>query len=257
MDQPKESKKMLLNGARVQIYETEQDVATGLCNLVIDSAREAISRRGVFTIGLSGGSAAKSLCDQLSKVSTGITVDWTKWRVFMCDERHVSRQNPDCTFEVYDKHLFKTVKIPDNCVFPSNSIVTVEEAARLYIESMRSVFCDTDLPRFDLLVLGMGPDGHTCSLFPDHPLLNETSCWIASISDSPKPPSQRITMTFPVLNNARSAVFAACGQSKADIVQRILIDKEKPRLPAGMVRLHDGQLYWLLDMAAASKLQQV
>jgi len=244
---------MMMGDARVKIYATEQQVAESLSNIVIDAANDSINKRGVFTIGLSGGSAAKYLCEQLPQLST----DWSKWRIFFCDERHVSRQDPDCTFAFYDKHLFQKINIPSNSVCPSDSEVSVEESARLYVESMKAVFEDVVLPRFDLLVLGMGPDGHTCSLFPHHPLLNETSCWVAPIKDSPKPPAERITMTLPVVLNTRCAIFAACGESKADIVQRILTDKERPRLPAGMVRPQDGLLYWLLDSAAASSLQNV
>lgn len=98
-------------------------------------------------------------------------------------------------------------------------IVLAEEAARDYIQKMAVHFPPDELPRFHLLLLGMGPDGHTCSLFPGHRLLDETSVWVAPITDSPKPPPSRITLTFPVLNNAECCAFAMTGQSKAEMVK--------------------------------------
>lgn len=94
-----------------------------------------------------------------------------------------------------------------------------EEAARDYIKKMSEYFSPDRLPRFHLLLLGMGPDGHTCSLFPGHRLLEETSVWVAPITDSPKPPPSRITLTLPVVNNAECCVFAIVGQSKAEMVK--------------------------------------
>lgn len=96
----------------------------------------------------------------------------------------------------------------------------------------------------------MGPDGHTCSLFPGHALLDEDKVLVAPIADSPKPPPRRITMTYPLINNAQACVFAMSGAGKADMVKRILVDKEP--LPAGMVRPTDGTLTWILDEAAAA-----
>lgn len=94
----------------------------------------------------------------------------------------------------------------------------------------------------------MGPDGHTCSLFPGHPLLKETQKWIAPITDSPKPPPSRVTMTFPVVNNARVCAFAVSGKEKADTIKKILVDKDD--LPAGRVNPKSGQVYWIMDKDA-------
>lgn len=101
----------------------------------------------------------------------------------------------------------------------------------------------------------MGPDGHTCSLFPGHKLLDETGCLIAPICDSPKPPPSRVTMTYPLINNAKSCVFAMAGQGKAEMVKRILNDKED--LPAGRVKPVNGDLYWIVDEAAAALIGDI
>lgn len=98
-------------------------------------------------------------------------------------------------------------------------LFSVNEAANDYIKKMSVYFAPYELPRFDALILGTGPDGHTCSLFPGHKLCEETSVWVAPISDSPKPPPNRITFTFPLLNNARYCAFVATGAAKADILK--------------------------------------
>lgn len=99
------------------------------------------------------------------------------------------------------------------------SHVLAEDAADDYIRQMSLYFTADSIPRFDMLLLGMGPDGHTCSLFPGHKLLEEKSRWVAPITDSPKPPPARITLTFPVINNAKNCVFATAGEGKADMVK--------------------------------------
>lgn len=98
-------------------------------------------------------------------------------------------------------------------------MLLAEEAAKDYEEKLKHDYPNEVLPRIDMLLLGMGPDGHTCSLFPGHKLLTEFTKWIAPITDSPKPPSCRITMTLPVINNARYCVFAASGKEKAEMIK--------------------------------------
>lgn len=97
--------------------------------------------------------------------------------------------------------------------------ISAREACDDYLEKLKQYFGSDYVPQFDVLLLGMGPDGHTCSLFPNHPLLKESGEWVMPIVDSPKPPSERITLTFPVVNNAKNCVFALAGEGKADVVK--------------------------------------
>lgn len=125
----------------------------------------------------------------------------------------------------------------------------IEKVASDYEATIRDKFkMPTGTPSFDLLLLGMGPDGHTASLFPGHPLLDVTDRLIAYITDSPKPPPQRITMTYSLINNARYSIFAVSGAGKADMIKTIFSDKKD--LPAGRVKALE-KVYWLLDEQSA------
>ncbi|NXF27810.1 6PGL phosphogluconolactonase, partial [Rhodinocichla rosea] len=116
-------------------------------------------------------------------------------------------------------------------------------------------FPGEDPPRFDLLLLGVGPDGHTCSLFPGHALLQEQDSLVSFLEDSPKPPAQRVTMTLPLLNAAKSLLLVATGASKAPVLKRILEQQEQPPVPAARLRPRSGRLQWLLDREAAAELR--
>uniref|UniRef100_F6RL46 6-phosphogluconolactonase n=1 Tax=Equus caballus TaxID=9796 RepID=F6RL46_HORSE len=151
-------------------------------------------------------------------------------------------------------HLLSRLPIPDGQVITINPQLPVQEAAEDYAQKLRQAFQGDSIPVFDLLILGVGPDGHTCSLFPDHPLLQEREKIVAPISDSPKPPPQRVTLTLPVLNAARTVIFVATGEGKAAVLKRILEDKEENPLPAALVQPHTGKLCWFLDEAAARLL---
>nr|XP_022321101.1 6-phosphogluconolactonase-like [Crassostrea virginica] len=236
----------------VIILESETEVSTKLCDIVIEKANSAIERDGRFTLGLSGGSMAKFLCNGLPSRKTA----WSKWQVFFCDERHVPYTDPECTYTIYKSKLVDNGgPLPSENLHPINPELPVEDAAKAYKEEIHAMFGGENLPRFHLLLLGMGPDGHTCSLFPGHPLLQLSSEIIAPISDSPKPPPKRVTMTFPMINNCECAIFASCGGGKAEIVKKVLESDGGEPLPAARVRPTQGELIWILDKAAASQLK--
>ncbi|KAK7789032.1 hypothetical protein R5R35_006532 [Gryllus longicercus] len=234
----------------IRVLDNEEKVTTELCSLVEYIANTAIEADDIFKIGLSGGSIPALLAKGLSQVKT----DWSKWRLFFCDERVVPFESTESTFGVYKTFLIGNVPLTEDQFIKIDPHLTAEEAAKDYIQKMAVYFPPDCLPRFHLLLLGMGPDGHTCSLFPGHRLLEETSVWIAPITNSPKPPASRITLTFPVINNAEACIFVAMGSSKAETIKRVFVDKEP--LPATRVRPMEGLLYWLLDKDAAALLKK-
>ncbi|CAB0037041.1 unnamed protein product [Trichogramma brassicae] len=223
-------------------------VVTRLAQILERYATDVIEAEDIFKIGLSGGSLVKFLSEGLPLVKT----DWSKWRFFFCDERIVSFENTESTFGLYRASLIGKIPITEDQFIKIDPQLTAEDAARDYIKQMTLYFPPDSIPRFDVLLLGMGPDGHTCSLFPNHRLLEETSLWVCPINDSPKPPPSRITLTFPVINNAKACIFAVTGAGKKEMVKRILKDKEN--LPAARVQPTHGTLYWILDKEAAGGL---
>lgn len=158
--------------------------------------------------------------------------------------------------------LYEQVLIPPEQVHAINDALAPKEAAEDYEARLKHLVAAQTLPlleiypRFDLILLGMGPDAHVASLFPNHPLVHVKDKWVASITDSPKPPPERITLTFPVINAAANIAFVATGAGKADKVKSIFQDKEVPygALPAQIVSPVAGKLVWFADEAATSKL---
>ncbi|KAF9349601.1 suppressor of los1-1 [Mortierella sp. AD094] len=242
--------------AATQIYTFSdvQALSQGLDKYVAKLSEEAIKRHGKFTVAISGGSLPKQLSAVLKHNQT---VDFTKWIVYFADERCVPLDHEDSNYLLSKKELFDHVNIPAENIHTINPelVDDPDEAAEDYISQMTSTFATKDsvrFPVFDLILLGIGPDGHTCSLFPDHELLKENESWCASITDSPKPPSCRITLTFPVLNHAHNVAFVVAGEGKQDVLHRIL--DTAGHLPAQMVKLTTGSLSWFLDDAAAAKV---
>ena len=205
-------------------------------------------------IGLSGGSLPKFFSAAALELKNA---NWANVTFIFCDERLVPFDNADSTFKLYKDALIG--KLPgvkeDNFVVIDPSL-DADAAAKDYAKKLLALEKDKSiqLPRYDLLLLGMGPDGHTCSLFPGHPLLDEKDLIVAPITDSPKPPPSRVTLTYPVLNNAKAAVFVSTGDGKKEILEEIL--EQGKDYPAGRVKPTDGDLVWILDQAAAAKLQK-
>lgn len=154
-----------------------------------------------------------------------IHTDFNKWLFFFCDERVVPYNDTESTYGQYKLHLIgkHDEMIKEEQFVTIKEGLTAELAAIDYKSKLERYFPNESLPSFDLLLLGMGPDGHTCSLFPGHKLLNETSLWVAPVTDSPKPPPERITLTYPIINNAKCCIFAVSGESKADTIKVIVI----------------------------------
>ncbi|KAG0303468.1 suppressor of los1-1 [Dissophora globulifera] len=229
-------------------------LSEGLDKYVAKLSSESIKRHGKFTVALSGGSLPKQLSASLKH---NTSVDFSKWIVYFADERCVPLDHEDSNYLLAKTQLFDFVNIPEENIHTINPSLVhdPEEAAEDYISQLAGTFATKDsvrFPVFDLILLGVGPDGHTCSLFPGHKLLQETVDWCASILDSPKPPPRRITFTFPVLNHAHHVVFVAAGEGKQDMLHRIL---DSPGdLPAQLVKPTTGTLSWFLDDAAAVKI---
>ncbi|XP_004520942.1 probable 6-phosphogluconolactonase [Ceratitis capitata] len=232
------------------VVNNESEVTERLTSEISKCAKRAIDERDAFRIGLSGGSVLNFLCKAIPKIQT----DLSKWKFFFCDERYVDETHPESTYGVYKTKLVPETNLKLQQFVPINISLPLNECAADYERKVRDEFgiSNSEIPEFDLLLLGMGPDGHTCSLFPNHALLQEKSLLIAPIADSPKPPPKRVTMTLPLINNAKCCIFAMCGASKAEMVKRVFVDKED--LPAGKISPKNGELILILDTEAGKYL---
>ncbi|KAI1502752.1 6-phosphogluconolactonase [Biscogniauxia marginata] len=233
-------------------------LAPALRSYIIASQNAGITRHGVFKIGISGGSLPETLAQALlaKPASEEDKVYFDKWEIFFADERAVPLDHEDSNYGLVKKELLD--KIPtalgQPVVHPIDTeyLDDTQELADQYEKVLVNSFAKGDsvkLPIFDLLLLGAGPDGHTCSLFPGHALLRETDAWVAPIEDSPKPPARRITLTLPVITHSVRIAFVATGAAKKGIMKQIF--EEGNGLPCALVNEATGErCSWFTDNAA-------
>jgi 6-phosphogluconolactonase len=233
-------------------------LAPALRSYILQSQNAGLARHGVFKVAVSGGSLPKTLAAALLAPSSGPDdkFDFSKWEIFFADERAVPLDHADSNYALLKAELLD--KIPEEAGKPTvHTIDTkhlddVQEMADQYEQVLVNSFASRDsvrLPIFDLLLLGCGPDGHTCSLFPGHALLRETDAWVAPIEDSPKPPPKRITLTLPVVTHAVRVAFVATGGGKKDVMKQIFDSNDL--LPCALVNEGAGdRCSWFVDEPA-------
>jgi 6-phosphogluconolactonase len=246
----------------IEVLATAADLFHAAAEEFVRVARTAIGAQGRCTVALSGGSTPKALYSLLAANYADFV--WNRVFLFFGDERHVPPTDPDSNYRMVNEALLTKIAIPSENVFrvPAEN-PDAAAAASDYESRLRRFFGlrpeirpgdrPGEIPRFDLILLGMGPDGHTASLFPDSPALDEQSRlvvanWVAKFN------THRITFTFPVLNRAAEVMFMASGADKADMLRQVLEGTSTPPLPSQRVQPSDGKLLWTLDEAAAAKL---
>jgi len=237
----------------VEVLPTPADLFHAASEEFVRVGRAAISEHGRFTVALSGGSTPRGLYSQLAKDHADFS--WSKTFLFFSDERHVPPDHPDSNYRMVNQAMLSKVPVPAGNVYrvlAENPDASA--AAADYEEKLRGFFKlrPGDFPCFDLILLGLGPDGHTASLFPGSEGLKEQSrLVIANWVEKFK--THRITFTFPVLNHATDVMFLAAAADKADMVRQVLEGQNTPPFPAQQVE-PEGRLVWMLDQAAAAKL---
>ncbi|KAG0646682.1 putative 6-phosphogluconolactonase [Hyphodiscus hymeniophilus] len=223
-------------------------LAPTLRTYILHAQNAGIQRHEIFKVAVSGGSLPKTLAAALLAPASGPddVIDFSKWEIFFADERAVPLTHEDSNYALLKTELLD--KIPAGMgtptVHPINAelLDDVQELADQYEKLLVASFAQRDsvkLPIFDLLLLGCGPDGHTCSLFPGHPLLRETDAWVYPIEDSPKPPPKRITLSLPVVTHGVKIAFVATGGGKKEILKKIF--EEGAGLPCALVNEGAGR----------------
>ena len=221
-------------------------------------AEEAVARAGRFTIALSGGSTPKLLYSLLAAEPYSTNLPWQQTHLFWGDERAVPPGDHDSNFGMAKAALLDRVPIPTDQVHRMQAERDdLDLVAREYEAEIARSFGvppGAEPPAFDLILLGLGPDGHTASLFPHTEAVREHAHWVVR-NHVPKLNSDRVTLTAPILNRAATVLFLVTGADKATALQAVLEGPADPdRLPAQLIRPMSGRLIWLVDRAAAGML---
>lgn len=244
------------SNVEIRILTTPQELFEVAAEEVVRAATEAVAQRGRFTIALSGGSTPKNLFNLLA-TNARTVFPWDRTYFFWSDERHVPPTDPESNYRMAEEIMLSKIPVNAGNVF---RIAAENPDAAAVAEAYEQTLCKFfqlqpgQVPVFDLILLGMGPDGHTASLFPNTAGLQEkTRLVIANWVDKLK--ANRLTMTLPVLNSARTVAFLASGTDKAQVLRNVLEEDAPPeQYPAKLVRPSNGRLLWFVDRAAASQL---
>ena len=239
-------------------FPSTAELAASLRTYLVQSQAAGIARHDSFKVAVSGGSLPKVLAQAMlaEPRGDGDALDLSKWEIFFADERAVPLDHADSNYALLKAELLD--KLPQGTPQPTVRPIDVsqlddtQELADHYEKLLVASFASRDsvrLPIFDLILLGCGPDGHTCSLFPGHELLRETDAWVAPVTDSPKPPPRRITLTLPVVSVAVRVAFVATGAGKSEVLQKIFDGSDG--LPCSLVNDAVGErCSWFVDEPA-------
>jgi 6-phosphogluconolactonase len=233
-----------------------EEVATRAAAMFAAQATDAVAARGRFRVALSGGSTPRRAFELLASPRWNSRIPWGEVEIFWGDERYVSADDPASNYRMAREAFLDLVPLPAANIYPvPTGIQPAEAAASAYEKTIRQACASLDeVPRFDLIFLGLGANGHTASLFPASPLLHEINRLVAA-DFVREMESWRITMTVPLLNRARTIAFLITGQDKAATLREVLRGPYLPEtLPAQLIHPADGDLLWITDMAAASLL---
>lgn len=241
---------MAQNNLQILVFKDIEEISDWMIQKWLNLAQKTFQEKDQFIVAISGGKTPIPMYQKISH--SDLPLSWDKTHFFLVDERFIPFDNPDSNFGMIKAHLFNQIPIPDENIHP----IYIEKAAQLSAkryEADINIFFNLrmkGLPRFDLILLGIGEDGHTASLFPkDDTLLEKQHLTRAVTSKRLKHP--RITITLQVINHAKNIFFLATGEKKAKVIKDIL-RKRNPQFPASLVRPENGEITLLLDKQSAS-----
>ncbi|KAL0638651.1 suppressor of los1-1 [Maublancomyces gigas] len=246
---------------KLYVFPTAAALQSDLYTYVLQAQADAFARHNIFKVAVSGGSLPAYLASH--ELLNSRDIRWDKWEIFFADERAVPLDHPDSNYGLLKKKLLDKIPIergtPVVVPIDVDKLDDTQELADAYEQALVKSFAAKDsvkLPMFDLILLGCGNDGHTCSLFPGHPLLREDVAWVGAIDDAPKSPPRRITLSLMVLQHALKVAFVAAGASKHEVMKRIFDEHPDVQggqvLPSALVNQRAGdKVSWFCDEDAA------
>jgi len=240
----------------IAIYPDIHTLSQHAAEYVVRIANESIALHGHFTIALTGGTTPRAPYSLLGSEPFRRQIDWRLVHIFWGDERCVPHNSPESNSYLAQEVLLNKISISESQIHRMPADQPDREAAsQAYTVEMQHTFGTNGIPSFDLIHLGMGPEGHTASLFPHQASLHEKRRLVMPVS-VPKPPPDRLTFTPPLLNAARNVLFLVTGSDKADALQAVLEGEYQPEeYPAQIVRPTNGEVLWMLDKDATKNLQ--
>ena len=239
---------------KIIVLEDAEEVARRAADLFVEIAEASMASRGRFSVALAGGSTPRRCYEMLASDGYRNRLDWSRVHIFFGDERTVPPTDAESNYRMAYEAMLSRLPIPQQNVHRMMGENDPPSGARLYEEELRSFFQDAPWLRFDLILLGMGDDGHTASLFPHTPALLEERAWVVA-NRVEKLKTFRLTLTATAINHAAHIVFMVTGAAKAERLREVIRGPRDPeRLPSQLIRPVDGSLTWLVDKAAARLL---
>ena len=225
-----------------KLFENLEEFLDESANLIFKIYKESITKYNQFSLMLSGGNTPKPLFVKIAKDYKD-KINWEKVFIFWADERYVDKENDDSNYKWAYKLLLSRVNIPQNNVYRIKTELPLEKAAEEYEKEIINFF-QTKEPTFDLILLGVGKDGHTASLFPNSNLLTENKRLVVPVSPSGAPYVPRITVTYEVLNNAKNILFLSSYNDKKKVIDEIITNKEKAKEKYPAARVQAKKVYF-------------
>jgi len=234
-------------GRTIEVFASSADLFSAAAHKVTNIISDRLGKNPQCALALSGGSTPKRLYELLAK-SEGGPIDWKRVQIFFSDERNVPPDDLESNFRMVKESLLATGLVPESNIHRIRGEHPADEAAKSYEEEIKKLLGND--PTFDLILLGLGVDGHTASLFPDSPALQEQEKLVVA-NRVEKLNTNRITFTYPLLNRAKHVIFLVSGADKANIARAVLSGAGD--YPSRRVKLASGNLLWLLDKDSASR----
>ena len=235
----------------LQIYNNADDTTIALADWIVELIKKTLEAKDRFTIALSGGETPKKLYQTLASATYREKINWSRLHIFWGDERFVPFSDESNNAKMAFDNLLGKINIPSEQVHTIWTDVTPEKSATQYENVLHKSF-DDKLTTFDLVLLGMGDDGHTLSLFPGSEILYDHQSWVSAVHSKEK--GERITLMPSVINRSASIVFLVTGEKKAKVLKEILHDSEAHKYPAQLIQPLNGELHWFVDDEAAKYL---
>jgi len=245
------------SNAEIQLLPDLEAISYKAAEIFLNLSQSSLPSKERLAVALSGGSTPRRFYRLLGSDPYRNQVEWHRIHFFWVDERCVPKEYEESNFKTVYDPLLSRVPVPEENIHRIRGEEGPEEAAREYDDAIKAFFGGTEIPVFDLIILGMGEDGHTASLFPGSEALREKKRLAVPVYKGGQE-IHRVTLTFPVLNNASQVLFLVSGRSKSKVLAEIFEGGDnRNRYPAGLVAPAHGKITWLIDREAAEKLREI